>query len=278
MQNLSNLPKIKNLKDYDKARSEIIKKYGNIDGLISIYEYGSVSVPGISDLDIIKVVHVPDKKWLIEIQKHEKTVYKILEKYYNKKYFYEGNIIYHCLKNLNNDDSFFIGNSLPIRNLEKFCPSMNKKLKVYSNRGASGIDGLLATAIGTAHIDKKSKTTLLLGDISFFYDSNSLLIAHKYKININIIVINNKGGQIFSKLPYAKENIKKFREFWTTPVNLSIKKISQLYKANYTSLDSIQKIDNQLKIILKKPGINIIEIPCNFSKTLEIEQKIEKEF
>ena len=91
-------------------------------------------------------------------------------------------------------------------------------------------------------------------------------------------MINNKGGQIFSKLPYAKNNIKDFEEFWTTPVDLSIKKISQLYKANYTMLNSIEKINKQLKNALMKSGINIIEILCDFNKTLEIEQKIEKEF
>ncbi len=55
MQNLINLPKKKVLKDYDKARLEIVEKYKNVNGLVSIYEYGSVSAPGISDLDIILV-------------------------------------------------------------------------------------------------------------------------------------------------------------------------------------------------------------------------------
>ena len=55
MQNLLDLPRKKKVSDYNKARFEIIEKYKNINGLISIYEYGSVSAPGISDLDIILV-------------------------------------------------------------------------------------------------------------------------------------------------------------------------------------------------------------------------------
>ena len=78
-------------------------------------------------------------------------------------------------------------------------------------------------------------------------------------------------------MPYAKDNIKGFKEFWTTPVNLSIKKISQVYKTNYSIINSIKKIDTKLDTKLKKPGINIIEIVCDFKKTLKIEEQIKKE-
>ena len=267
-------------KPVSKKLNKFLNSYKNTQ-IILLSEYARYNddsyVITVKDINGIETLNQHNKNLLNHITDLEHKSRKILEKYCTNEYFFEGNILYQLLNQFKNHDNLFIGNSLPVRTLEKFCPNLDKKIMVYSNRGASGIDGLIATAIGTAY-SHTSKTTLILGDISFFYDSSSLLIANKYKIDINIIVINNKGGQIFSKLPYAKNNIKDFEEFWTTPVNLSIKKISQLYKANYTVLNSIEKINKGLKTALRKSGINIIEILCDFNKTLEIEQKIEKEF
>ena len=267
-------------KPVSKKLNKFLNSYKNTQ-IILLSEYAKYNddsyVITVKDINGIETLNQHNKNLLNHITDLEHKSRKILKKYYTNEYFFEGNILYQLLNQFKNNDNLFIGNSLPVRTLEKFCPNLDKKIMVHSNRGASGIDGLIATAIGTAH-SHTSKTNLILGDISFFYDSSSLLIANKYKIDINIIIINNKGGQIFSKLPYAKNNIKNFEEFWTTPVDLSIKKISQLYKANYTILNSIEKINKQLKAALKKSGINIIEILCDFNKTLEIEQKIEKEF
>jgi len=267
-------------KPVSKKLNKFLNSYKNTQ-IILLSEYARYNddsyVITVKDINGIETLNQHNKNLLNHITDLEHKSRKILEKYCTNEYFFEGNILYQLLNQFKNHDNLFIGNSLPVRTLEKFCPNLDKKIMVYSNRGASGIDGLIATAIGTAY-SHTSKTTLILGDISFFYDSSSLLIANKYKIDINIIVINNKGGQIFSKLPYAKNNIKDFEEFWTTPVDLSIEKISQLYKANYTVLNSIEKINKGLKTALRKSGINIIEILCDFNKTLEIEQKIEKEF
>ena len=117
-----------------------------------------------------------------------------------------------------------------------------------------------------------------MGDVSFFYDSSSLLIARQQKININIIVINNNGGQIFNTLPYAKKDITDFEKYWETPVDLSIKKICDLYGANYSYFDSIDKINSQLNSTFKKPGINIIEIKCDKKNNFKIENEIEQQF
>ena len=232
----------------------------------------------ISSIKNIKINNKSKNEWIKKLQNLEKSISTKIQPYLNKKYFYEGNIIHHCLNEFDDNDNLFIGNSLAIRNLDNFCPNVNKKINIYSNRGASGIDGLIATAIGTTHNNKKSKTTLIIGDISFFYDFNSLLIANKYKLNINIIILNNNGGQIFNQLPYAKNNIKGFEEFWITPIDLDIKQISKLYNANYFCLKSIQNIQKRLKNIIKKHGINIIEIPCIPNTTFDINKIIEQEF
>lgn len=177
---------------------------------------------------------------------------------------------------MNAKDNLFIGNSMSVRNLEKFVPNIDNKINIFSNRGASGIDGLIATGIGISYFNKKNKTNIILGDISFFYDSNSLLIAKQQNININIFIMNNSGGQIFNQLPYAQKNDKNFEKFWITPVNLNIKSICETYNANYFCIKSIKEIKTNFNHLLSQDGINIFEVICNEKNIFNIDSELTK--
>jgi 2-succinyl-5-enolpyruvyl-6-hydroxy-3-cyclohexene-1-carboxylate synthase len=85
------------------------------------------------------------------------------------------------------------GNSTPIRYLQLFHKS--KTITYFANRGTSGIDGSLSTAVGYAW-NSNQANLVILGDLSFFYDSNGLWNQY-LKPNLKIIVINNSGGGIF---------------------------------------------------------------------------------
>ncbi|MCV4754670.1 thiamine pyrophosphate-dependent enzyme, partial [Escherichia coli] len=70
---------------------------------------------------------------------------------------------------------------------------------VYSNRGASGIDGLLSTAAGVQRASGKP-TLAIVGDLSALYDLNALALLRQVSAPLVLIVVNNNGGQIFSLL------------------------------------------------------------------------------
>jgi len=97
-----------------------------------------------------------------------------------------------------------ISNSMPIRYINILGNRIGESI-VLSNRGTSGIDGCLSTAIGSALADA-SPVFLLTGDVAFLYDRNGLLI-NPLPSNLKILVVNNAGGNIFrmiegpSKLP-----------------------------------------------------------------------------
>ncbi len=100
------------------------------------------------------------------------------------------------------DTPFFLGNSLPIRLAASFRPVCNRSIRVLANRGASGIDGLVATAAGMS-LGLQSPVTAILGDLSTFYDLNALAILASLHIPLRLFVINNAGGGIFQGLPVA---------------------------------------------------------------------------
>lgn len=90
-----------------------------------------------------------------------------------------------------------LGNSSTIRNAQLF--TLNANIPVYCNRGTSGIDGSVSTAVGFAAVSS-SPTFLVVGDLSFFYDVNGLWNKHLNK-NLRILLVNNGGGEIFHLLP-----------------------------------------------------------------------------
>ena len=109
-----------------------------------------------------------------------------------------------------------------VRNIETYSPNLNKKINVHSNRGASGIDGIIASSIGMSVLNKTKRNILILGDVSF-YDIGSLIL-NKNKVNLTIIVINNEGGQIFKKLGYDNK-INNFNDFVINKNGYSAKKL-----------------------------------------------------
>ncbi|CAH0526587.1 2-succinyl-5-enolpyruvyl-6-hydroxy-3-cyclohexene-1-carboxylic-acid synthase [Vibrio hippocampi] len=97
----------------------------------------------------------------------------------------------------------FIGNSMIVRLLDMLVKV--PELSVFSNRGASGIDGLVATAAGVIRANSVP-TALYLGDTSLLYDLNSLALFSDTETPTVIVVTNNNGGAIFDMLPVPAEH------------------------------------------------------------------------
>jgi 2-succinyl-5-enolpyruvyl-6-hydroxy-3-cyclohexene-1-carboxylate synthase len=96
----------------------------------------------------------------------------------------------------------FIGNSLIVRLLDMVVKLNHRP--TFSNRGASGIDGLVATAVGVQRARNQS-LVMLLGDTSLLYDLNSLALVAKQSLPFVVIVTNNDGGAIFDLLPVPQQ-------------------------------------------------------------------------
>lgn len=107
-----------------------------------------------------------------------------------------------------------IGNSLPIRVVDHVTTS--RSLTVLTQRGAAGIDGLIASAAGATHAGKP--VLLVLGDVSFVHDLGGLVAARDAACApLAILVVDNRGGQIFSGLPVARAELgSAFAEHWLT--------------------------------------------------------------
>ena len=103
---------------------------------------------------------------------------------------------------INQKVDLFVGNSLPIRHVDQL--KLDNVRQLFCNRGASGIDGNIATISGVATHYDKTPLLAIIGDMTALYDLNAFLLLQSVKRPLNIIIINNRGGKIFESLPIVE--------------------------------------------------------------------------
>jgi len=201
----------------------------------------------------------------------EKVKAGIIEK---AKFPNEPYVINEIFKTVPSGSNIFIGNSLPVRDLDNFVNSTAKRFNIFFNRGASGIDGVTSTAFGIAL--SKKPTVLITGDLSFLHDLNALSIAAKYLIPLIIIVINNNGGGIFESLPIAGK-VKRFKEYFITPHDLELAAIVKSFGINHQLITNRSQLQSHLIKGLNKNSPSVLEIQTNAARSAELRNKYYNE-
>ena len=141
------------------------------------------------------------------------------------------------------------GNSSTIRYAQLF--QWHESLKIFCNRGTSGIDGSVSTAVGAAVINKEP-VLMITGDLSFFYDSNALWNDH-IPSNFRIIVLNNQGGGIFRILPGNKES-ENFERYFETIHKMNAEPVCEQYNFEYIKAETEGQISNALERFFEDSG------------------------
>ena len=217
----------------------------------------------------------PDPAWLPAWTKLEQVVWEEVNAIAADANF-EGGILPEVLRHLPADNGLFIANSLPIRHFDQFAQPAAKPLRVFANRGASGIDGTLSSALGAAaHLPG---LVFVTGDLSFYHDMNGLLAIQRCGIRATIVVINNDGGGIFERLPVSKFE-PPFTELFTAPHGLTFESAAKLHGIDYVRAER-SSLASALKGSLASSTSTIIEIPGDAKKfealRKELNERIKK--
>ncbi len=154
----------------------------------------------------------------------------------------------------------FAGNSMPVRDLDSFFPAGKVPIRFMANRGGSGIDGVVSSALGAAAATQQP-SVLVIGDISLYHDSNGLLAAQRFgdSINATIVVINNDGGGIFSFLPQV-EQPEHFEELFGTPHGLEFHHLAAMYGLSHEITKTASSFDAAVAKSLAQPGVSLVEV------------------
>jgi 2-succinyl-5-enolpyruvyl-6-hydroxy-3-cyclohexene-1-carboxylate synthase len=139
-----------------------------------------------------------------------------------------------------------VGNSTPVRDLDAYVPASARDVRVLSQRGASGIDGLLSGAAGARSVTS-APVALLLGDLSLFHDLSALALAARSPGPFVIVVVQNGGGRIFEQLPIARAaDPDLFDRCFTTPVDVRFEHAAAAFGLPYTRVEGRAALDEAL--------------------------------
>lgn len=184
---------------------------------------------------------------------------------------FEGRVVTELQHLMGSGSTLFVGNSMPIRDVDSFFCNGSKPIRVMANRGANGIDGLVSTAMGISAVEEG--TVLLLGDLSFYHDMNGLLAAKLHQLNITIIVVNNDGGGIFSFLSQASLP-KHFEVLFGTPTGLDYEHAIKMYGGQFHRVTGWEQFRKAFLASQQEGGLQVIELPTDRQLNVELHRQI----
>ncbi|MEO0527086.1 MAG: 2-succinyl-5-enolpyruvyl-6-hydroxy-3-cyclohexene-1-carboxylate synthase, partial [Bacteroidota bacterium] len=207
------------------------------------------------------------KGFLDRIQTNNHDYYErwcvVRERYKRKRMEYVKTIpfsdmwVFHTLsKRIPNGYQLHLANSSTVRYTQLF--DFNASIRVFCNRGTSGIDGSTSTALGASYYGKVP-TLFVTGDLSFFYDSNGLWNPY-IRADFRMILINNQGGGIFRILP-GDSNGQNFETFFETTHAFDASDLCGMYAIDYTLVDDKQGLEDALSTFFtESDGPKLLEI------------------
>jgi 2-succinyl-5-enolpyruvyl-6-hydroxy-3-cyclohexene-1-carboxylate synthase len=156
------------------------------------------------------------------------------------------------------DSLLYVGNSMPVRDLDDFFGSRENPVRILGNRGVNGIDGVVSSALG-AGAALGSRVVLVIGDLSFYHDMNGLLAAKLHSLDATIILVNNDGGGIFNFLPQA-EHPETFERFFGTPTGLDFRAGVEMYGGRFYRPNDWAEFHRSLDSSTGERGLSVIEV------------------
>ncbi|KAK7384912.1 hypothetical protein VNO78_30615 [Psophocarpus tetragonolobus] len=196
---------------------------------------------------------------------------------------------------LSSESALFLGNSMPIRDANIYGCSWSicnqsisslmlnsdipiNLMRVASNRGASGIDGLLSTATGFA-VGCNKKVLCVIGDISLLHDTNGLSILSQRKLRkpMTILVINNHGGAIFSMLPLA-EKVEPciLHQYFYTSHNISIRELCMAHGVKHLHVKTKGELNEALCVAQHEQMDCMVEIDSSIDANASFHSILKK--
>ena len=156
---------------------------------------------------------------------------------------------------LRGDAVLLTASSMPVRDVEWFGHP-HQRVHVVANRGANGIDGLVSTAIGIALSGRR--TVAHLGDLAFLHDANGLLGLRDRDVECTFVVVDNRGGGIFSFLPQASAlPSDRFERLFGTPQPVDIAALAEAHGVRAQEATTV----DALQAALSRGGKRVVVVP-----------------
>ena len=187
--------------------------------------------------------------------------------------FWEGTIARSVMKSLPDNAMLHVASSMPIRDLGSFGGARRRALTIYSSRGANGIDGTIATALGEAHIHD-GPALLICGDLAFLHDIGSLVTSKNSDTRLIVLVIDNSGGGIFHALPIS-DHKEVFEQLFVTPQNIDISALCNGAGIDNVEVSSANELESAIEraITPTEAKGSVCVITAKVSRAFSVERR-----
>lgn len=214
-------------------------------------------------------LHPAEKRapWATDIPELSRQAWELTAQHSDA--FGEAQLAHRIHRYLPEQGQLFVGNSLVVRLIDAFS-RLPAGYPVFSNRGASGIDGLISTAAGVQRANARS-TLAIVGDLSALYDLNALALLRQASAPFVLLVINNNGGQIFSLLPTPQSERERF---YLMPQNVQFEHAAAMFSLKYQRPENWAELESALSTAWSKPGTTLIEVVVNDSDGAQMLQNL----
>ena len=163
-----------------------------------------------------------------------------------------------------------VASSMPIRDLDTFAAPNGASVPVAANRGASGIDGTVATAAGYARGSERP-VTLLIGDLALLHDLSSLAMLRD--LPVAVVVLNNDGGAIFSFLPVARHEAF-FEPYFGTPQGLGFEHAAAMFGLRYERPETAPGFVEAYRAACDRDGPTLIEVRTDREENVALHRSL----
>lgn len=165
-----------------------------------------------------------------------------------------------------------LSNSFPVRDYDLF-KSQKSNHQTITNRGASGIDGMISTAAG-ASLASEQNAVLFIGDIAAMHDSNAFILNNQFdRQTLIVVIINNGGGTIFRMLPITGHQ-KMYKHYFETPQNVKFESIAHGYGVNYRKVTEAENLPDAWNELSAMPGLHIMECVTDADESMGVRMKL----
>jgi 2-succinyl-5-enolpyruvyl-6-hydroxy-3-cyclohexene-1-carboxylate synthase len=204
-----------------------------------------------------------------------------------------------------------VASSMPVRDIETFCPIRADPPRVLCNRGANGIDGIVSSAFGAAAaadcpvdgvnplggagpvdgvnpVGGAGPVVLLIGDVALAHDLGGLLAARRLGLKLTIVLLDNEGGGIFDFLPVADAAVARepepfaqladdiYTRHIATPTGLDFSAAASLYCLSHERVEDVPGFRAALERALARENSSIVEVRGTREANVDLHRRIWK--
>jgi 2-succinyl-5-enolpyruvyl-6-hydroxy-3-cyclohexene-1-carboxylate synthase len=164
-------------------------------------------------------------------------------------------------------ESLVVGSSLPIREVDAH---LARSGEVIANRGASGIDGFISTALGVSSV--KRRTVALTGDLGLLHDANGFLSDSDD--DLVIVVVDNDGGGLFDGLPPA-QHAPSYERLFVASQERELAQLARFHDLEYFETSAISELPALVDAGLDAGGVSLIRVPVSRRVDLEMRHQLD---